>query len=360
MYSQLRRALRLNPRAFVHFPDHVQRPDPGFGKAEWILARGLCHFKLIDLSHVPLRERARALSLQVGQFSPFAASDHYALWQEGRALVWYWDREYVQRSMTEAGLAPERVRVLPESVLYKQGTSGLRLIRNLQGAEGQFWEDGCLLQSRWWKVVPDAAEWLAFQRDLGLGGEKRQVEAPPPLGLELHQTPQLVSSARGEGANWRDERLVYALLVLALFIPTAWTGAKLIKSDLSRRSVLDLAAELEGNAMPRIKARDQTLRAAARSQALLNLDPYPNQLELMARVAGALPKGATYLKEWDFRDGKLKIVLVMQDDALSSSTLVGALQKAGGFDNVQAASGTDPKVLVINMDVDGVSAVPRA
>lgn len=360
MYSQLRRALRLNPRIFVHFPDHVQPPDPGFGKTEWVLTRGLCHFKLIDLSHVPMRERARALSLQVGQFSPYAKSDHYTVWQDGRALVWYWDRESVQRRMREAGLAPERVRVLPESVLYARGNSGLRLIRNLQGVEGQSWQDGRLLQSRWWKDVPDAAEWLAFQRDLGLGGETRQAEAPPPLGLELHHAPQFVSSARGEGANWRDERIVYALLVLALFIPTAWTGAKLIKSELARQTVLDSTAELEGKATPQMKAREQALRAAARSQALHNLDPYPNQLELMARVAGALPKGATYLKEWDFRDGKLKIVLVLQNDAFSSSALVGALQKAGGFDNVQAAPGTDPKILAINMDVAGVNAVPHA
>ena len=360
VYSRLRRALRLNPRIFIHYPDRVQRPDPGFGKAQWVLARGLCHFKLIDLSHVPLRERARALSLQVGQFSPYAGSDHYALWQDGRAMVWYWNLESVQRSMREAGLAPERVRVLPESVLYAQGISGLRLIRNLQGVEGQYWQDSRLLHSRWWKDVPEAAEWLAFQRDLGLGGETRQVEAPPPIELELHQTPQLISSAGGAMANWRDERVVYALLVLALFFPSAWIGAKLIKSELAQRAVLDLAAELEGKAMPQIKARELALRAAARSQALRNLDPYPNQLELMARVAGALPKGATYVKEWDFRDGKLRIVLVMQNDAFSSSALVGALQKAGGFENVQAAPGTDPKVLAISMDVAGVGAVPHA
>lgn len=360
MYSQLRRALRLNPRVFVHFPDHVQRPDSGFGKAEWVLARGLCHFKMINLSHVPLNERAQALSLQIGQFSPHAESDRYALWRDGRAMVWYWDRESVRRSMRDAELAPERVRVLPESVLYAPGTSGLRLIRNLQGVEGQFWQEGLLLQSRWWKDVPGAAEWLAFQRDLALNVETRQAEVPPPLGLELHHAPQLVSSAGNEGANWRDERVVYTLLVLALFMPTAWIGAMLIKSDLARRAVLDLTAELEGKAMPQINAREQALLVATRAQALRNLDPYPNQLELMARVAGSLPKGATYLKEWDFRDGKLKIVLVMQNDAFSSSALVDALQKAGGFDNVQAASGTDPKVLVINMDVDGVSAVPRA
>ena len=363
MYSLFRRALRalrLNPRVFFHFPDRVQRPEAGFGRVTWVLARALCHFKRVDLSHVPLRARAQALSLQVAQFSPYPATGHHAVWQNGRALVWYWDQPVVQRSMVEASLAPQRVRVLPESVLYAPGTSGLRLIRNLQGVEGQHWQDDRLLQSRWWKEVPGAAEWLAFQRDIGLAGASRQSDAPPPLNLELHHTPQLSSTAGGEVAGWRDERAVYALLAVALFTPTAWIGAKLIKSELAQRAVRASTVELERKALPQLNAREQALRAASRSQALRELDPYPSQLELMARVASALPKGATYLKEWDFHDGKLKIVLVMQNDAFSSSALVGALQKTGGFENVQVAPGNDPKVLAINMDVTAVRPAARA
>lgn len=354
MYSLFRRALhalRLNTRVFFQFPDHVQRAEAGFGKVTWVLARGLCHFKPVDLSQVPLRARAQALSLQVAQFSPYPATGRHAVWQNGRASVWYWDQTTVQRSMAEANLAAQRVRVLPESVLYAPGTSGLRLIRNLQGVEAQYWQDDRLLQSRWWKEVPGAAEWLAFQRDIGLAGESRQPDAPPPQALELHHTPQLSSSAGSEVAGWRDERIVYALLALTLFTPTAWIGAKLIKSELAQRTVLAAATGLERKALPQFNAREQALRAAARSRALNELDPYPSQLELMARVASALPKGATSLKEWDSRDGKLKIVLVIQNDAFSSSALVGALQKAGGFENVQVAPGNDPKVLAINMDV---------
>ncbi len=363
MYSLFRRALRalrLDTRVFLQFPDHVQRPETGFGKLRWVLARALCHFKLVELSHVPLQARAQALSLQVAQFSPYPATGHHAVWRNGRALVWYWDQTAVQRGMAEASLAARRVRVLPESVLYAPGAAGLRLIRNLQGVEGQYWQDDRLLQSRWWKEVPGAAEWLAFQRDIGLAGENRQSDVPPPLNLELHHTPLLSSSAGGEVTGWRDERAVYALLALALFIPTAWFGAKLIKSELAQRAVLASTVELERKALPQFNIREQALRAAARSQALRQLDPYPSQLELMARVASALPKGATYLREWDFHDGKLKIVLVMQNEAFSSSALVGALEKAGGFENIQVAPGNDPKVLSINMGVTSVRPAAHA
>jgi hypothetical protein len=351
LFPRALRALHLNPRVFVHFPEHVQRPEAGFGKVTWVLARALCHFKLVDLSQVPARARAQALSLQVAQFSPYPATGHHAVWRDGRALVWYWDQAIVQSSMAEAGLAPQRVRVLPESVLYAPGTAGLRLIRNLQGVEGQCWQNDRLVQSRWWKEIPGAAEWLAFQRDIGLTGESRQPDVPAPQKLDLQHAPQLSSSAGAEAAGWRDERALYALLALALFTPTTWIGAKLIKSELAQRAVLASTVELERKALPQLDAREQALRAAARLQALSALDRYPSQLELMARVASALPKGAASLKEWDFRDGKLKIVLVVQSAAFSSSTLVGALQKAGGFENVQVAPGNDPKVLAINMDV---------
>lgn len=363
MHSLFRRALRslhLHPRVFLHFPDHVRRAEAGIGKVTWVLVRAMCHFRQIDLSHVPLRARAQALSLQVAQFSPYPATGHYTVWQTGLALVWYWDEAAVRRGLAEVNLDPRRVRVLPESVLYVPGASGLRLTRNLQGMEAQRWQNGRLLQSRWWKEIPGAGEWLAFQRDIGLPRENRQPDVPPPLELEMHHTPQLSSSAGAEVSCWRDERVLYTLLVLALFIPTAWIGAQLLKSELARRAVLASTVEPELRALPQLEAREQALRAASRGQVLQALDPYPSQLDLMARVANALPKGATYLKEWDFRAGKLKIVLVIQNSALSSSALVSALENAGAFENVQVAPGSDPKVLAINMDIKVVRQTNHA
>lgn len=363
VYKRLRRTLRtlkLGPRIFYQFPDRVQRPDAGFGKATWVLARALCHFKLVNLSNVPIAARVQALSLQVVQFSPYQATGHYAVWRDGRALVWYWDQAAVERSMTEAGLTARRVRVLPESAYYRPATSGLRLIKNFQGVEGQYWQDDCLLQARWWKEVPDAAEWLAFQRDIGLASTDRVADVPEVLGIEFHDAPQLTSNTGAAAGRWRDERIVYALLVLTLFVPTVWLGAKLIKTELAQRAAFAATTKLESEALPQFDAREQTLRASARAQAIAQLDPYPSQLALMARVASALPKQATYLKEWDFRDGKLKIVLIMQNNAFSSSALVSALQNAGGFENVQVTPGNDPKMLAISMDVIPVSAPSHA
>lgn len=330
----------------------MQQPEAGFGKASWVLARALCRFKYLDLAQVPDSARTQALLLQIPQFSPYPATGHYAVWQNGRALVWYWDQDALLRSMAEVGLASRRVPVWPETVLYAPLNAGLRLVKNLHGVEGQWWQDGHLLQCRWWPAPPDAQDWLAFQRDLGLALEARQLEVPVAQSLDLQAAPTLRSAASaGLAGGWRDERLAYALGTLLLFVPTAWIGAGTLKTQLALQDVRTTSSAVELKARPLLEARNRALRIASRNQALVALDPYPNPLDLMARITGALPKGGAYLKEWDFQDGKLKVVLVTQGNTLSSSALVSALQLAGGFDNVQIVPGTDPKVMVINMNV---------
>jgi len=338
-------------------PERLQSAEAGWGPVRWVLARALCRFKVLDLGQVPTTTRAQALALQLAQWSPYPHTAHHTVWQGGRALVWAWDHDVVLRTMAEAGVAPQRVQVWPESVLLPPMTAGLRLVHTLQGVEGQCWKGGLLLQSRWWKDAPGKHAWLDFQRDLGLPAEERLAEVPPVQTLALQATPTLRSAGpSGLPAGWRDERLAYALGALLLFAPTAWMATGLLKTQLALQALQASISDVEGTARPLMAARGQATRIAARAQALVALEPYPNPLDLMARVAGVLPKNGTYLKEWDFQEGKLKVVLVTPGTPLSSSTLVSALQLAGGFDNVQVVPANDPKVVVITMEVVPVRA----
>lgn len=322
----------------------------------WVLARALCRFRVVDMAQVPATGRAQALRLQLAQLSPFADTGHCVVWRGGKALVWFWDAALVRRSMAEAGVAPKRAQVWPESLLYAPGPPGARLVQALQGVEAQIWDDaGALLMSRWWSALPDAAEWLVFQRDMGWPSDQRQAEVPQPLALTLQLEPQLRSTAGSSTAPWRDERLAYALLALALWLPTAWWGAGWLKAAQALAQVKATQEAAAQVSQPLVLAREEALRLAGRAQALAALAPYSTPLDLMARVAGALPANAAQFREWDFHEGKLKVVLVLQNEAVTSSTLVAALQKAGGLDNIQAVPGNDPKVLAINMDV-----VPQA
>lgn len=351
VYQSAQQALRLQPRVFFQLPEVVRRPAPGFGAPVWVLARALCRFRVLDLTQVPVAGRVQALRLQMGQLSPFAQTGHCVVWQGGRALLWFWDAAMVQRAMVDAGVAPKRVPVWPESVMVSPGAAGLRLVKTLQGVEAQFWDAaGALVASRWWPAVPDAAEWLLWERDLGRPASERAAVVPPVLALPVQGRVQWRSVGAG-GAVWRDERLAYALLGLALWVPSAWWGVGWIKASQAQAQAQAAVSAANKAAQPLVLAREEALRLSARAQALAALAPYPTQIDLMAKVAGALPSGAVQFREWDFKDGRLKVVLVLQNDAVTSSTLVAALQKVGGLDNIQAVPGNDPKLLAINMDV---------
>jgi len=57
-----------------------------------------------------------------------------------------------------------KIRSLPETLCVKPVTSGLRLVNCLSGVEGQIWDEGVLVASRWWHNDPSAAEWASFIR----------------------------------------------------------------------------------------------------------------------------------------------------------------------------------------------------
>jgi hypothetical protein len=352
LYQRALRALQLSPRVFYHYPDRLDAPPKGHGSVTWVLSRAICHFKTFDLVRVPSPARTQALALQLGQTSPFAHTGHHTVWRDGIALVWYWDQAAVERSMGEAKTSPRHAKIWPESVLYQPLSDGLHLVSNLLGVEGQWWDNGRLLHCRWWRATPTSAGWLEFQRDIGLATSARQSVVPVAQTLPLRARPDRGwDGQQGYAPGWRDERLAYALGVVVLFAPTAWMGSGLLQTKMALKEVTAAIKTQEASAKPQMVARTETLRIVDRSNALLALYPYPDMLDLMARVAGVLPKGGSYVKEWDFQDGKLKVALVTQGPPLSSSALVNSLQQVGGFDNIQIVPGNDPKVVVITAEV---------
>ena len=105
------------------------------------------------------------------------------------------------------------------------------------------------------------------------------------------------------------EKLSLALVTIALALPTLWYGLGILKLDQVHGRVATYLGQLEQTARPLLTARSQALDEAARIEALLGLDPYPGQLDLLARVAETLPKSDVVIKEWNFQNGKLRITL---------------------------------------------------
>lgn len=341
--------LRLPIRRFFQGAEKIEPAANRLGVAQWVLARPLYRYRKFDISQVPKKNRPQALQLELGQWTPFAESSYYIGWRDDQALVWCWDRSKTEQAIRSQRLNPKRVQVLPETLLRSSMQDGVRLMHCVEGFEGQVWQQGALVHSRWWPHMPSAEDWLMFQRDASIAPETQQRQPPAAQSSPLGASPWLTTTGDRADAN-QNERLVVAASILLLMLPTLWYGINLYKTHQSKRHYQVVLAQLKQQVEPIMLARSQALDYLVRIRSLHAITQYPEQLALMSKVAEVLPNDKSYLKEWSFQSGKLKITLALPNE-VASSTLVSNLQLAGYFRDVKALPSQNPRILTMQMDV---------
>jgi hypothetical protein len=317
-----------------------------------VLARAFVHFKSFPLAEIPKNQRSAALRMQIRQWSPFALAGSCVVIERDTAMVWLWDKTRVDAAIGEAGAPLSQTRIVPETLLLPQLNEGLRLVNTLEGVEAQVWKSNTLVASRWWPALPAAEDWLAFQRDAGIAEHTLLPATAQSAPLLAEPWARAASLEDFHALATRNERLIYAIGIVVLAAPTFWYCGHLIKLGNAISAKKTELAELNAKAQPVILARNEAQVALLRVQSLLAIDPYPDQLQLLAKVAEALPKNGSTIREWNYQTGKLKLMITVPDAGTQSSGLVNALQTAGPFNNVRSANGGDSKTLVFNMDVN--------
>ena len=347
------RYLRPAPRRYSQNLETVIPAGAGFGPIEWVLSRPLYRFARFGFKAVPKSKRDQALQMQLRQWTPYPVTGQYIAWDGDDALVWAWDAERLPAALRAAKLNPAQVKVMPETALHAPQASGLRLVSCLDGYEAQIWRNHLLAGSRWWPEIPNAAEWINFQRDAGVLPEEQMTELPAaPQSASWQLRPWCKPAGLGEwgGSGTQNEFLLVTAGAALLAAFTLWYGIHLIKLQQAFELHRGELGALERRAQPILDARRQALGALARVQMLQAYDRFPDQLTLLAGVTQRLPKGETYLKDWDYRDGKLKFTIA-SPGKLSTSAVVQSFQLAEWFTNVQAVAGNDPASLGLSMDV---------
>ena len=342
--------LQLPTRRYSQRRESIAPASSRLGAAQWVLSRPLYRFGRFDLKLVAKAQRNQALRIQIRQWSPYANTDQYVVWDHENALVWAWDADRLNADIAGQNLRSESTRVIPESLLHPPLLSGLRLVACLDGFEGQLWQGSLPVHSRWWPNPPNDKEWLNFQRDGGINPDQTHgvplVQTLPWLKRPWAKTNDL---GRGGGLSLPYEALVIRLGVVLLTVFTIWFAIELVKT---RQSIGKLKADLADAgqiAQPLVEARRKSLDALARIEALQSTNPFPAQLALLAAVANNLPKDGAYLNEWEYQNGKLKITIALPNK-LSSSLVVKKLGDTGWFRNVQAGPSNDASTLTLTME----------
>ena len=264
-------------------------------------------------------------------------------------MIWLWDASQLKAQLGAANLKTDAHNIIPESLFFKpQPGSSAHMLKLRDGVEGQIWVDNTLIASRWWPTQPDASMWQTFVRtasadiDTSLPGTLQQ----PDFSIE----PWAKSHLAGDLQS-RLEPLVYVAMFGALACASLWFGLTLAQIKQKTEILTAETKQIQLQAAPLLEAKRDARETIERIQQTLLLTPYPTQLELMAAIAKALPNEEINLREWDFRDGRLKISLATKPDKVSGIDLIQAFERTGIYSEAKLLPGSNPQNLVLVMTV---------
>jgi hypothetical protein len=324
-------------RLYLETVGGVELPRAGRGRRYWIVSRGLCRFFRVPLlADAPRASQLDAIALDIRRLSPFAETGSHLHLGPGFAGLWLWDQRATQTAAAATGVDVSRLRVLPEPALRPAGEAGLRLVEGLDGVEGQYWTDRGLSASRWWPLPPDEREWLLFQR--GAAAKPEEVTGTVPVPLRLGWVDRPWTRTRSGGVfdpSQIDLRLVAAGLAVVVLAGYGYQGARYLHARQAAAAQAGEIAARTAAIEPILNDRTRALDNLAAIGVLRELDRYPGQLALMARVAEALPQDGTRLDDWLYDRGQLELSIA-GSRPLDVVRLVRALEGSGYFTAVAA------------------------
>ena len=338
-------------RLYLHRVNGVDEGE-GRGRRVWVVSRALCRFfKVPFLPEVSAARQLDALKLQIERLSPFAETGSHYHFGASAIGLWVWDARAMQDAADAVEVEARRLTVLPETAIQPAG-EGLRLVECLDGVEGQYWVGGDLMASRWWPSVPDERNWALFQR--GASVTPNHLSPAPP---EATQLPWLGQSwTRTPRVGWTDLgsldlKLAAVAAAVLLTVGYGYFGAEWLRLHWAVSGIEAQIAAAANETRPITHARAAAIGDIAAIKQLHDLNPYPGQLTLMARVANILPKNETHFTGWTYDRGQLEITLGA-GHPLDATFFVRALDKVPGFKNVSAERAGGDNTLRIRLNVE--------
>jgi hypothetical protein len=327
----------------------IQPKNQAKGRREWIVSRGLCHYRLFSLTDIPLARREKALQLQIQQWSPFREYASYSVWEKsGQVQVWIWDKQLQQEQVAESG--QKKITVLPETVLHSFPTTNtLQLIQCIEGVEGQIWQEGILVGSRWWANSPHQKEWAQFQRTHGLPANPN---LPPLLESSLLERPWGRTKRSFNKFVFLYQESTWVTLGAAIFTMLfSWQVASFFKWQQALTQTQTQIDQLNESVGPVLTARTQALADKQRFKQLLLLNPYPSQLELITTIAQEISPKKVFMVNWSYQMGQLTFI-IKSAYKLDPTYYIKTLQAKPFFKEVKAEARGGPKRLFISTKVE--------
>ena len=157
----------------------------------YVVPRSQCHFERIWTPRAD-QKGVDAVKLSVAQNTHLEAPGIFVepTADDSAAFLncWVWDNELAVQNFGPNSL------ILPETFARTSSQTRTRLVACLQGFEGQIWDRGGLIASRWWRSTPTQTDWLEF-----VEGSEVTVGAFSDNAEDARRIPDV------ESVSWRSD-----------------------------------------------------------------------------------------------------------------------------------------------------------
>lgn len=316
------------------------------GLVQWVVARADSHYRRLDFSELPVRQRLPAALIAVRRHEPAPGALHHIAWSGGIAHAWIWPQPDPALALGEQAWIPESLLRAPPAV------DGPRLLSQMRGVEGQLWRGGQLEASQWWPEVPDKDTWRRFLRGGGLGPEAAEI-VPQPESLPWSDVPWGDARRGLPGSPAALERLAWAAGLAVVGLGLGWQLAAQANWTIALARVESRVGALRAQATPLLEARERADAALEALQGYRDLRSGTSDYVMMGEVLRPLPADAR-LTAWRREGVRLQagVLSAQSDPRLYVSAFEGHPQLA----NVVASPAADGSGIQLDFTLTTIGA----
>ena len=340
------------------------RAGKRFSPTLTLISRRSCVFRRAALTG-RTRAARMAAALKAEQELQFASPRSYvAMDMDGanRAGVWTWDTGAGEARSGKEKALRAGVGALPETVAREGLDQGVRLVRCLEGVEGEVWSDGALVASRWWPEPPSPQEWSLFVRSArGTAASEPQVltAGPPPVEEPrwLQGFPPLQPDLEAVATTASPTR-VGSGLALAGLAAGALLGARLVVMS-AEAAALEARIEAGGETKAQLAALRRSAQArSVEAATLANAGDERRVIDTLSVAIGALPTEQLRLRRASFSTDELTLeAFVLQP--VDGPALVARLEQNASIKEAYVENADVNRLMVIRIKtLPPLAAVP--
>ncbi len=348
------------------------------GLASWavgarlVVARGLCTYFRLDAKGIPALKRSAFLQLQLPQHAVYAHTGYFASEQGDYVHVWVWNQALVDGAIASQQGGPARWRCVPESACYAYPHQSTQLsvcagpalagqARDGSGYEGFVWNaersgwlgrKGALLDNQWWPQRPSAAQWQAFAQQNRVPSTAGTMASGQATRLRPHmralasgwvrQGEVAVGARSGmlavlAGVPWVAAALGAAAVAVCFYaglLARQWDALEKTQEQLQAKTLSATDSEATKRLETARKAQEVASTANAWALAAARYFASPDVMGLWVYLAAPLSRQSVAIREFDYRAGELRFLLVAPRGNMDLPAVLGVFEASAQLTDI--------------------------